>query len=119
MLGSLALIDEGETDHKIIAVRDSDPKYADVTSVAGTARSLAHSDAVKYSTFDDGDDFHHLHSRPLNLSPCRSLNSLTCATPTDLDKVKPHTVSKLIDWLKNYKTSDGKPGTVKSLRLVL
>ena len=37
VLGSLALIDEGETDHKIIVVRDSDPKYADVASVAGTA----------------------------------------------------------------------------------
>lgn len=61
VLGSLALIDEGETDHKILVIRDSDDRYASVGSLQ------------------------------------------------DLDRLKPHTLSRLIDWLKNYKTSDGKP----------
>jgi 3'-phosphoadenosine 5'-phosphosulfate synthase len=60
VIGSLELIDEGETDHKIIALRSSDP---------------------------------HIHS----------INSLH-----DLEKYHPNVTKKLIDWLKNYKTSDGK-----------
>lgn len=60
-LGSLALIDEGETDHKIIAIREGDPLFDKVNSVE------------------------------------------------DLERHKPGTIANLIDWLKNYKTSDGKP----------
>ncbi len=61
VLGSLELIDEGETDHKIICITLSDP------------------DASRIHTMDD------------------------------LDKVKPGTTARLVDWLKRYKTSDGKP----------
>jgi len=61
VLGSMELIDEGETDHKIIVIRSDDPHF-------------------------------------------RSIN-----TVRDLDKYYPHTVERLVDWLKNYKTSDGKP----------
>jgi 3'-phosphoadenosine 5'-phosphosulfate synthase len=61
VLGSLELIDEGETDHKIICIALSDP------------------DAYR-------------------------INSMS-----DLDYVKPGTTDRLIDWLKRYKTSDGKP----------
>lgn len=61
VLGSLELIDEGETDHKIIALRSNDP---------------------------------HIHS----------INSIK-----DLEKFRPGVTRKLVDWLKNYKTSDGKP----------
>jgi 3'-phosphoadenosine 5'-phosphosulfate synthase len=61
VLGSLELIDEGETDHKIIVLRSTDSHY-------------------------------HLIN-----------------TMTDLEKYQPGVTSRLIDWLKNYKTSDGKP----------
>ena len=61
VLGSLELIDEGETDHKIICISTLDP------------------DANK-------------------------INNMT-----ELDAVKPGTTAKLINWLKKYKTSDGKP----------
>mmetsp|Transcript_1482 Transcript_1482/g.2435 ORF Transcript_1482/g.2435 Transcript_1482/m.2435 type:complete len:1032 (+) Transcript_1482:189-3284(+) len=61
VLGSMELIDEGETDHKIIVLREDDPH------------------------------FHSIH------------------TVHDLDRYYPDTVSRLVDWLKNYKTSDGKP----------
>lgn len=61
VLGSLELIDEGETDHKIICIVLSDP------------------DANRINNMDD------------------------------LDVVKPGTTARLIDWLKRYKTSDGKP----------
>ncbi|CAM9583537.1 unnamed protein product, partial [Choristocarpus tenellus] len=60
VLGSLELIDEGETDHKIIALRASDPNAS-------------------------------------------SINSMQ-----DLEAHKPGITAKLVDWLKNYKTSDGK-----------
>lgn len=60
VLGSLALIDEGETDHKIIALRSDDPHF---------------------------DNIHSVY---------------------DLQRYRPHVVENLIDWLKNYKTSDGK-----------
>jgi 3'-phosphoadenosine 5'-phosphosulfate synthase len=61
VLGSMELIDEGETDHKIIVLRSDDPHFKSINTVR------------------------------------------------DLDKYYPHTVKRLVDWLKNYKTSDGKP----------
>jgi 3'-phosphoadenosine 5'-phosphosulfate synthase len=61
VLGSLELIDEGETDHKIIVIRSTDKHF---------------------------DRIHSVY---------------------DLDKYKPGVIDKLVDWLKNYKTSDGKP----------
>mmetsp|Transcript_18511 Transcript_18511/g.26054 ORF Transcript_18511/g.26054 Transcript_18511/m.26054 type:complete len:1092 (+) Transcript_18511:37-3312(+) len=61
VLGSVELIDEGETDHKIICINLNDPDAEKITSMS------------------------------------------------DLDQVKPGTITNLIHWLKNYKTSDGKP----------
>lgn len=61
VLGSLELIDEGETDHKIICIVLTDPDASRINSM------------------------------------------------TDLDVVKPGTTARLVDWLKRYKTSDGKP----------
>lgn len=61
VLGSMELIDEGETDHKIIVLRKTDGHFDYINTVQ------------------------------------------------DLEKYRPGVVSKLVDWLKNYKTSDGKP----------
>ena len=60
VLGSLELIDEGETDHKIIALRADDPDFARINDMAS------------------------------------------------LEQVKPGITAKLVDWLKMYKTTDGK-----------
>jgi len=60
VLGSLELIDEGETDHKVICIALSDP---DASSIR---------------------------------------------TMSDLERVKPGTTARLVNWLKLYKTSDGK-----------
>ena len=60
VIGSLELIDEGETDHKIIAIRASDPRAQQIKEVA------------------------------------------------DLEKYLPGITANLVDWLKMYKTSDGK-----------
>ena len=61
ILGSMELIDEGETDHKIIVLRATDSHFEDINSVR---------------------DLEHYH---------------------------PGVTASLVDWLKNYKTSDGKP----------
>jgi 3'-phosphoadenosine 5'-phosphosulfate synthase len=61
VIGSLELIDEGETDHKIMCMALSDPD-------AGSIKSIE-----------------------------------------DLERVKPGYLDMLRDWLKRYKTSDGKP----------
>jgi 3'-phosphoadenosine 5'-phosphosulfate synthase len=61
VLGSFELIDEGETDHKILCLALSDP------------------DAARIRTLDD------------------------------LERIKPGHLDRLRDWLKRYKTSDGKP----------
>ncbi|KAJ1432668.1 3-phosphoadenosine 5-phosphosulfate synthase-like protein 2 [Ochromonadaceae sp. CCMP2298] len=61
VLGSMELIDEGETDHKIIVLRQTDQHFDRIDTVA------------------------------------------------DLERYYPGTVDRLVDWLKNYKTSDGKP----------
>ena len=60
VIGSLELLDEGETDHKIICISLSDPQ------------------------------------------------SNVIHTMDDLESHKPGTLHKLRDWLKRYKTSDGK-----------
>jgi len=64
VLGSLELIDEGETDHKVIALRTDDP---------------------------DASRIHDMAS---------------------LEQVKPGITAKMVDWLKMYKTSDGKAENV-------
>ena len=56
----LELIDEGETDHKSIVLREDDPHFSSINSVQ------------------------------------------------DLDRVRPGTIKMLVDWMKMYKTSDGK-----------
>jgi len=61
VLGSLELIDEGETDHKILCISLTDP---------------------------DADRIHSI---------------------ADLTSIKPTIISRLMHWLKRYKTSDGKP----------
>lgn len=61
VLGSLELIDEGETDHKIVCI------------------AIADKDASRVHNLDD------------------------------LERVKPGYLARLKDWLKRYKTSDGKP----------
>ena len=61
VLGAMELIDEGETDHKIIVIRSTDKHF---------------------------DRIHSVY---------------------DLNKYKPGVIDNLVDWLKNYKTSDGKP----------
>jgi 3'-phosphoadenosine 5'-phosphosulfate synthase len=61
VLGSLELIDEGETDHKIIMLRSTDKYFHKVNTIA------------------DYEEYH------------------------------PNIIEKLLDWLKNYKTTDGKP----------
>merc|ERR1711968_394685 len=60
VLGALKLIDEGETDHKIIVLRSDDPHFDQVHDMA------------------------------------------------DLEKLKPGVKDRLVDWLLNYKTTDGK-----------
>ena len=67
VLGSLELIDEGETDHKILCIalhETGDPEAQEAANV------------------------HDLD---------------------DLERWKPGTMDRLRDWLKRYKTSDGKP----------
>ena len=61
ILGSLELIDEGETDHKVVMIRETDPHFSSVNSIQ------------------------------------------------DYEAHHPGLTKKLVDWLKNYKTSDGKP----------
>ena len=61
VIGELELIDEGETDHKILCIAMTDPLSA------------------------------------------------TVQTMDDLERVKPGTLDLLKNWLKHYKTTDGKP----------
>jgi 3'-phosphoadenosine 5'-phosphosulfate synthase len=61
VIGELELIDEGETDHKILCIALTDP-------LSSTVHSM-----------------------------------------DDLERAKPGTLDLLRDWLKRYKTTDGKP----------
>jgi len=61
VIGSLELIDEGETDHKVLCLNLNDPNAVSVRSMS------------------------------------------------DLERIRPGLTARLVDWLKRYKTSDGKP----------
>jgi len=61
VIGNIRLIDEGELDHKILAIALDDPKVGSINSAA------------------------------------------------DLDTAYPGTMAKVVDWMKMYKTTDGKP----------
>lgn len=67
VLGSLELIDEGETDHKILCI----------------------------ALHETGDE--------------EAQEAANIRTLEDLENWKPGTMDRLRDWLKRYKTSDGKP----------
>jgi len=60
ILGSLALVDGGETDHKVVVIRSNDPLFDEVDSV------------------------------------------------DDLEEKRPGVKAGIIDWMKNYKTAEGK-----------
>ena len=60
VLGTLELIDEGETDYKVIVIRADDPDATRIYDMAS------------------------------------------------LESVKPGTTARLVDWLKKYKTAEGK-----------
>merc|ERR1712087_102654 len=53
---------------------------------------------------DEGETDHKIICISLNDPDSSRINSMS-----DLDTVKPGTTARLIDWLKRYKTSDGKP----------
>lgn len=74
ILGSLALIDEGETDHKIIIIRESDPHFNDIHTikdmdryVKGTTSRLIH--WLKYYKTSDGKGINNLGNNELPLNP--------------------------------------------------
>lgn len=73
VIGSLALIDEGETDHKIIVIRESDPHFNDINSmndmdkyVKGATARLIH--WLKYYKTSDGKGINKLSNNELPLN---------------------------------------------------
>lgn len=97
VLGTLALIDEGETDWKVIVINTEDPEAGSFNSrdnlkikvvyVAGkyakTVRAFWNSFFFPFSPFDADID--------------------------DVRRLKPGYLEATVDWFKRYKVPDGKP----------
>ena len=93
VLGVLAMIDEGETDWKVIAINVEDPEAKDFNSKRHNLFIL---------TF----------SRPLSVWVLH-LNTCGCPCPfsdiSDVRRLKPGYLEATIDWFRRYKVPDGKP----------
>ena len=113
----MELIDEGETDHKIIVLREDDPNFDVVHNMAGELihttdkqHTLTSLFLIPLTYLTSSFPSPSLPSPPLPSlphSPSLPFPPLTSVF-TDLERVKPGITDKLLDWLKNYKTSDGK-----------
>lgn len=95
VLGILAMIDEGETDWKVIAINVEDPEANNLNS----------------------EHLHlfNLHFYCLTLisfaSVMLNLFSYPCLYPDigDVQRLKPGYLEATVDWFKRYKVPDGKP----------
>lgn len=89
VLGILAMIDEGETDWKVIAINVEDPEAKDFNSK-------------------------HLNVCPLSFWAVSVLLNL-CFFPylrsdiADVQRLKPNYLESTVDWFRMYKVPDGKP----------
>lgn len=91
VLGVLGMIDEGETDWKIIAINAEDPDASELNSGFGV-----HLCVITQRLF------HHCAIRLM------SLLSLHIDI-ADVRKKKPGHLEATVDWFKKYKVPDGKP----------
>ncbi|KAF6716486.1 Inorganic pyrophosphatase [Oryzias melastigma] len=84
VLGVLAMIDEGETDWKVIAINVEDPEAKDLNSKC---------------------------LRFIRLNTCWILLSCPChrADISDVQRLKPGYLEATVDWFRRYKVPDGKP----------
>lgn len=74
VLGSLALIDEGETDHKIIVIRESDPHFNNINNLRdlehynkGVVKNIKH--WLKFYKTSDGKGVNQLANREIPKTP--------------------------------------------------
>lgn len=91
VLGTLALIDEGETDWKVIVINTDDPDAADYNG--------------REETQQQDQQMHKLVALSgFFLSSCR------CdADIDDVRRNKPGYLEATVDWFRRYKVPDGKP----------
>lgn len=95
VLGTLALIDEGETDWKVIVINAEDPEAANFNSKNNFQQKLPGT----LGKYDIG---------------CTSCSGflICCGCVADIDDVrrlKPGYLEATVDWFKRYKVPDGKP----------
>jgi 3'-phosphoadenosine 5'-phosphosulfate synthase len=77
VLGSLALIDEGETDHKIIVIRESDPHFDSIHNLRdldryqkGVIKNIKH--WLKYYKTSDGKGVNQLANEEVPKTPAEA-----------------------------------------------
>lgn len=91
VLGTLALIDEGETDWKVIVINTDDPDAADYNG--------------REETQQQDQQMHKLVALSgLFLSSCRCVADID-----DVRRNKPGYLEATVDWFRRYKVPDGKP----------
>lgn len=92
VLGVLAMIDEGETDWKVIAINVEDPEAKDLNS--------KHLDLFKPPFYSLSEFL----SSPASIC-CLCL----CSDISDVERLKPGYLESTVDWFRRYKVPDGKP----------
>lgn len=91
VLGTLALIDEGETDWKVIVINTDDPDAAEYNG--------------REKTQQQNQQMHKLVALSGFFLP-------SCQCDADIDDVrrnKPGYLEATVDWFRRYKVPDGKP----------
>lgn len=93
VLGILAMIDEGETDWKVIAINVEDAEAKDFNS----------EDLIQTPFFFVSVSELSCICHILNLF-CRP-----CSDISDVQRLKPGYLEATVDWFRRYKVPDGKP----------
>lgn len=93
VLGTLALIDEGETDWKVIVINTEDPEAADFNGTNKPQEELP----VLVGNM----------SADLNITALLPLWPV--ADIADVRRLRPGYLEATVDWFRRYKVPDGKP----------
>lgn len=97
VLGTLALIDEGETDWKVIVINTEDPEAGSFNSRDNLKIKVVYVAGKYAKTVQAFWNFFFFSFSPFH------------ADIDDVRQLKPGYLEATVDWFKRYKVPDGKP----------
>lgn len=101
VLGIFALIDEGETDWKVVAIANSSPLFEKLNCNLNTNAQIVHCMPINLIT--------HGFCLTAVIQPIYIYTFIYAYIGIgDIERELPSLIPTIVDWFKNYKTVDGK-----------